>query len=131
MNGLLSLAATAILAALAAWVIGGWVLRTAGAILAVGGLLCTAATGAPTMVLATVVGAVAWLAGHWLYAVRHHYFRAPLARHLPQGAPSRLDPTRRWGLPTTPQGAPPVWLRGSELRRRGAKDSQSMTGASR
>jgi hypothetical protein len=107
MNGLLSIAATAILAALAAWAIGGWVLRTTGAILAVGGLLSTAATGAPTMVVATLVGAVAWLAGHWLYAVRHHYFRAPLARRIfLKALPSRLDPTRRWGVPTTRQGAP-------------------------
>lgn len=107
MSGLLSLAATAILAALAIWVIGGWVLRTAGAILALGGLACTADTGSLTMAVATLVGAVAWLAGHWLYAVRHHYFRTPLARRIfLEALPSRLDPTRRWGVPTTPQGAP-------------------------
>jgi len=107
MSGLLSLAATAILAALATWVIGGWMLRTAGAILAVGGLLGTAATGSLTMAVATLAGAVAWLAGHWLYALRHHYFRAPLARRIfLKALPSRLDPTRRWGVPTTPHGAP-------------------------
>lgn len=107
MSTLLSLAATAILAALATWMAGGWVLRTAGAILAVGGLLCTAATGSPTMAVATLLGAVAWLAGHWLYALRHHYFRTPLARRVfLKTLPSRLDPTRRWNIPTTPQGAP-------------------------
>jgi hypothetical protein len=107
MSELLSLAATAILAALATWVIGGWFLRTAGAILALGGLLCTATTGSPTMAVATLVGAVAWLAGHWLYAVRHHYFRTPLARRIfIDGLPSRLDPTRRWGVPTIPPGGP-------------------------
>jgi hypothetical protein len=107
MSGPLSLAATAILAALATWVIGGWVLRTAGAILAVGGLLSTAASGSLTMAVATLVGAVAWLAGHWLYAVRHHYFRTPLARRMfLKALPSRLDPTRRWGVPTIPHGAP-------------------------
>lgn len=107
MSGLVSLAATAILAALATWVIGGWVLRTAGATLTVGGLLCAAATGSPVMAVATLVGAVAWLAGHWLYAARHHYFRTPLARRVfLDGLPRRLDPTRRWGVPTIPQGAP-------------------------
>jgi hypothetical protein len=107
MNGLLGFAAAAILAALATWVIGGWALRTAGATLAVGGILGTAATGSPMMAVATLIGAVAWLAGHWLYAVRHHYFRTPLARRIfLEALPSRLDPTRRWGVPTIPPGAP-------------------------
>jgi hypothetical protein len=107
MSGLLSLAATALLVALATWVIGGWVLRTAGAILAVGGLLSTALSGSLVMAVASLLGAVAWLAGHWLYAARHHYFRTPLARRIfLDGLPSRLDPTRRWGIPTIPQGAP-------------------------
>ncbi len=57
-------------------------LRTASAFLAVGGLLCTADTGSLTMAAAALVGAVAWLAGHWLYAVRHHYFRTSLARRI-------------------------------------------------
>jgi hypothetical protein len=107
MSGLLSLAATAILAALATWAVGGWVLRTAGATLAVGGLLCTADTGSVTMAVATLLGVAAWLAGHWLYAVRHHCYRNPLARRIFLDAlPSRLDPTRRWGVPTIPNGAP-------------------------
>ena len=107
MSWLLSLAATGILTALAAWVIGGWVLRTAGAILAVGGLLGTAVTGSLAMAVATLLGTVAWLAGHWLYAVRHHAFRTPLARRIfLNGLPSRLDPTRRWGVPAIPRGAP-------------------------
>jgi hypothetical protein len=105
MSGLLSLAATAILAALATWVIGGWVLRTAGAFLALGGLLCTAVTGSLAMAVATLLGAAAWLAGHWLYAVRHHYFRTPLARRVFMDAlPSQLDPTRGWGVANVPGG---------------------------
>ncbi len=81
-------------------------LRTAGAFLALGGLLCTAVTGSLTMAVAALLGAVAWLAGHWLYAVRHHYFRTPLARRVFMDAlPSRLDPTRGWGVPNVPGGA--------------------------
>ncbi len=106
MTGLLEFAATAILATLGAWTTGGWVLRTAGAVLAIGGLLCTAVTGSPAMAVTALVGAIVWLAGHWLYALRHHYFRTPLARRVFLDAlPSRLDPTRRWGVPTVPPGA--------------------------
>jgi hypothetical protein len=107
MTGLLSFAATAIVAALTAWAMGGLVLRTAGAILAVGGLLCTAVSGSPATALAALLGSLAWLTGHWLYALRRHYFRTPLARRIFLDAlPSRLDPTRRWGVPTVPPGAP-------------------------
>jgi hypothetical protein len=105
MTGLLSLGATAILAALAAWVVGGWVLRSAGAFLALGGLVCTATTGSPTTALAAVLGTIAWLAGHWLYAARHHCFRTPLARRVfLKALPSRVDPTRGWGRPNGQTG---------------------------
>jgi len=80
---------------------------TAGAILAVGGLLCTAVTGSPTMALAALLGTLAGLTGHWLYALRHHYCFTPLARRIFLDAPpSRLDPTCHWGVPTVPSGAP-------------------------
>jgi hypothetical protein len=58
------------------------------------------------MAVATLLGTAAWLAGHWLYALRHHYFRTPLARRVFMDAlPSRLDPTRGWGVPNVPAGA--------------------------
>lgn len=107
MTALLSLLARAILVALAVWLLGGLMLRIAVAMLAIGGLLRTASTGSPTMAGAAILGAaIAWLAGHWLYALRHHHVRSPLARHIfLQALPSRLDPTRRWGVPNLPSGA--------------------------
>lgn len=106
MTGLLSLLASGILAALAVWLLGGITLRLIGAVLAIGGLLDTAWTGAPAMALATILGAAAWLAGHWLFALRHHYYRSPLARRIFVDAlPARFDATRRWGVPNVPPGA--------------------------
>lgn len=103
MSGVVSLAASGVLAALGVWLLGGFVLRASGAVLAVGGLLATASTGSLTMAAATITGAVAWLAGHWLFAVRHHYFRSPLARRVfVEVLPASFDPTRRWGVPNIP-----------------------------
>jgi hypothetical protein len=39
-------------------------------------------TGSPSAALVTVIGAAGWLGGHWLFAVRHHYFRSPPARRV-------------------------------------------------
>jgi Flp pilus assembly protein protease CpaA len=95
--------ASFVLVALALWLFGGPLLRVGGVLLAVCGLWLTATTGSPTMATVSVLGAVAWLAGHWLFAVRHHYFRSPLARRVFQGAlPRQLDPTRGWGIPNIP-----------------------------
>ncbi len=105
MAGVVSLAASGVLVALGVWLLGGFVLRTGGAVLAVGGLFATAMTGSLTMAATTITGAVAWLAGHWLFAVRHHYFRFPLARRIfLDRLPAVLDPTRRWGVPNIPPG---------------------------
>jgi hypothetical protein len=68
-SGPLSLGACAIIGALVVWLFAGFVLRAAGGLLAVGGLGCTALTGSPGMALAAILGSLAWLAGHWLYAV--------------------------------------------------------------
>ena len=107
MTAALSIAATGMLVALALWLFGGFMVRVAGAVLGFGGLPSSASTGSPTMAVATLFGAFAWLFGHWLYAVRHHDFRSPLARRVfMDGLPSRLDPTRRWGVPTIPSGGP-------------------------
>jgi hypothetical protein len=61
MSGLVSLLAAVVLAVLVGWVLAGVVLRAGGALFAIGGLL-------------------AWLAGHWLFVVRHRYPASRLAR---------------------------------------------------
>jgi hypothetical protein len=105
MNGVLSLAACAIIVALGVWLFGGFVLRACGALLAVGGLASTAVTGSPGMAIAAILGSLAWLAGHWLFGLRHHYYRSPLARRVfVQWLPARLDPTHGWGVPNVPPG---------------------------
>jgi hypothetical protein len=45
MTGVVSLVASGVLVALAVWILGGFALRTAGAVLAVGGLFAAATTG--------------------------------------------------------------------------------------
>ncbi len=96
MTGILSLAATGALIALGICPL----LRIGGLLLAASGLLSTAVTGSPSTALLTVIGAIAWLAGHWLFALRHHYYASSLAQRIfLQIMPPRLDPTRAWGIP--------------------------------
>jgi hypothetical protein len=102
MNVLLSIAASGVLVALGVWLLAGIALRVGGIVLAVGGLVSTAATGSPAMALAAILGGLAWLAGHWLFALRHHYFGSPLVRRIFLEAMPTLDPTRRWGVPNIP-----------------------------
>lgn len=53
--------------------------------------------------LLAVLGALAWLVGRWLFAMRNHYYRSALARRVFLIAmPRCLDPTRGWGLPNVP-----------------------------
>lgn len=104
MTALLSLLALAMLVALGIWLFGGALLRTGGALLAVGGLLGTVATGSLAMAALGLAGMLVWLAGHWMFALRHHYFRSPLARRL-FNALAVLNPTRRWGIPTSRRSA--------------------------
>ncbi len=106
MIGLLSLAAWVVLGALIVWRLGGAVLRLAGGFFGIGGLVATASTGSGPMAVAAVIGALLWLAGHWLWALRHHYYRSPLARRIFLTVlPEQLDPTRGWGVPNIPLGA--------------------------
>lgn len=88
------------LAALAIWRLGSVVLRWGGALIVVASLAPT--SGEPrSTALGVVVGGMAWLAGHWLFAVRPHVYRSPLARRVfLQLLPARLDPTRGWGVRT-------------------------------
>ncbi len=103
MTGLLSFLATGVLLALACWLLAGVLLRVCGVLLFACGLLVTAATGAPAAALATILGVLAWLAGHWLFAARNHFFSSPLARRIfLEALPRPFDPTRRWGIPNVP-----------------------------
>ena len=101
-GAVLSLLAACILAALALWLFGSIAFRVGGVALSVGGLMSTAMTGSPAMAAASILGVLAWLAGHWLFALRHHYFCSPLARRIFNDALVPLNPTRRWGIPNVP-----------------------------
>jgi hypothetical protein len=77
---------------MAAWVAGGLLLRVGGPLTVLVGL--AAGPASPTGLLAVITGGIAWLAGHWLYAVRHQRYRSPLAHRYFEVLPSRLNPTR-------------------------------------
>jgi hypothetical protein len=103
MSWLLSWLATGVLVALGIWLLGGIVLRVGGVLLVAGGLLNTVATGSAAAALATLIGGLAWLAGHWLFAVRHHEYASPLARRVfSQALPRALNAARRWGIRVLP-----------------------------
>ena len=103
MTTVLSISAIGVLIALGVWVLGGLLLRIGGLVLFAAGLLNTVDAGSPWAALLAVFGAVVWLAGHWLFAARHHYYSSPLARRVSlQVLPSRLDPTKGWSFPPCP-----------------------------
>lgn len=90
---------------IAAWVAGSLVLRVGGLLTVLVSL--AAGPASPTGLPVVIAGGIAWLTGHWLYALRHHYYRSPLARRLYlQALAPRLDPTRRWATPTTTAADP-------------------------
>ncbi|MFI2242664.1 hypothetical protein [Streptomyces chrestomyceticus] len=94
------------------WLMGSVVLRTAGWLLLIVGVISLAnvvASGSVGAVvfapLMPVLGAVLWLAGHWLFAFKHHFFRSGIAaRAFARLARGRLDPTRGWGVPVIGTG---------------------------
>jgi hypothetical protein len=84
-----------------AWVLGGLVLRLGGLILALAGAGVVALSGNANGVFVFAIGGALWLAGHWLYALRHHAYKSPLAGYVfLRWAPAWLDPTRDWANPT-------------------------------
>jgi hypothetical protein len=89
----------ALLALIGLWLLGGLLLRIGGAVLALAGVAGLALAGDAWALVCVAIGAVLWLAGHWHYALRHHEYKSPLARHLfCRWAPRWLDPTRDWTL---------------------------------
>ncbi len=98
-----------IVAALLIWLLGSIALRLIGILATAGGLLnllMTAGTftlnsAAASLLGGLVIGPLLWLAGHWLFALKHHHFKSPLAqRAIQQPFHGRLDPTRSWGIRT-------------------------------
>ncbi len=89
--------------ALAVWPVGSIVLRVGGMAMFLLGVVSVVTTTSARMLLPSLVftamGLVAWLAGHWLFAYRHHYYRGPLVRRLfQQVLPRWADCTRNWVL---------------------------------
>lgn len=100
---ILVVGATAAIGLLAAWLIGGVLLRLGGLILALAGVFGLALSGDANGIPVVVIGAFLWLAGHWHYALRHQRYKSPLARHFfCRWAPAWLDPTRNWALAVEP-----------------------------
>jgi len=94
-----------VLVAIAAWLMGSAMLRAVGLFFVFGGLLTIMVAGRIGLLPVVIIGAILWLAGHWLYAYRHHGFLSPLARRIfLQVLPPRLDPTRGWGVPVVDVG---------------------------
>jgi hypothetical protein len=87
--------AIVVLGLLFAWVLAGLLLRLSGLILALAGASVIALSGNANGILVLAIGAALWLAGHWLYALRHGQYKSPLADFLLcRCAPAWLDPTR-------------------------------------
>jgi hypothetical protein len=77
------------------WVLGGPLLRVGGLILVLSSASLVALSGNANGILVFAIGALLWLAGHWLYALRHGQYKSPLAEFLfCRCAPAWLDSTR-------------------------------------
>ena len=90
--------------ALVTWKIGSVVLRLAGVFCFASGLIGVAVPdgiGPLTGAFVALLGIALWLAGHWLFAFRHHAYRSTLAQRIfLQALPNWMDPTRNWGVRT-------------------------------
>ncbi|WP_280301135.1 hypothetical protein [Nocardia abscessus] len=78
------------------WVFGDTIARWAGLLLLIAGAGYMVGGLARGAVMAAV-GLMLWLAGHWVFAYKHHVWRSALAQRL--FAIRRLDPTRGWVVP--------------------------------
>lgn len=109
MTAFISLLAIVVLGALVFWLVGSIALRVLGGLTVLAALFVIArgeSVAAGLLVLA--IGLLAWLAGHWLYAYRHHAYANRLVERIYlQLLPRKLDPTRGWGYPVHVQNAPP------------------------
>lgn len=100
MTGVLSTVALLVLIGLGVWIFGSFALRLAGLLLFLLGLVGLL-QGTPAALIVVMIGGVAWLGGHWLFAYKHHAFRSAIAQRLfAQTFLARVDPTRNWGVRT-------------------------------
>jgi hypothetical protein len=81
-TSVLSTGAIVALVALAAWMLGSFVLRWGGAFLGLMSLVGLATNGDPLMFWRLIPAAIFWVAGHWLYARRHGVYKSMLAATL-------------------------------------------------
>lgn len=89
-----------VLIALGVWLFGSLALRVGGVLVFLFGLYGLT-QGIPAELIIVLLGAVAWLGGHWLYAYKHHFYKSAIAgRIYQQTFLARVDPTRGWGVPT-------------------------------
>jgi hypothetical protein len=80
---------TLAVALIGAWVFGGIVLRLAGGLLGLAGLIGLSLSGNANGLLVFVLGACLWLAGHLHFRLRHGAFKSALVKRLVCGAVSR------------------------------------------
>jgi hypothetical protein len=101
----------AIVLAAVAWVFGSIIARVGGIVICLFGLFTMAAGGAGSHntsagvagLVAFAFGVALWLAGHGIYAYKHHVWRGGLVGRLFQTTSlRRFDLTRGWGYPVTP-----------------------------
>jgi len=105
MTGVLGTVALLVLIALGVWLFGSFALRLGGLLLFLLGLFGLA-QGTPASLVIVLLGGIAWLGGHWLFAYKHHFFKSGIAHRIFQPTPlSRIDPTRGWGVPTVSHDA--------------------------
>lgn len=82
---------------LAFWLLGGIVARLGGLLVLIAGIVDLAFAPNASACLLIAMGALAWLAGHWHFALRHQAYKSPLARHVfCRWAPRWADPTSHW-----------------------------------
>jgi len=93
---------------LALWLLGGFVARVGGLLLVFAGTANLALSPQMGAAVLIGIGALMWLLGHWHYALRHQAYKSPLARQIfCRWAPTWLDPTRNWAVPTAPEAVDP------------------------
>jgi hypothetical protein len=91
----LNLLGTVILSLAGLWLFGGFLLRVGGLLMVLTGALALALGSGGGSISVIALGGLAWLAGHWHYALRHREYKSPLVALLfCRCAPAWLDPTR-------------------------------------